>query len=135
MGGVDGCHRLFEEVLAKGYGDWVYGAVHLLTVDSYALQHGDSHVPRSNAYHLVRLCALMEFGASPRIGSREPQGWQARLEGGREVPISRLANNAPAVTVLDVVGAENPKEHAERVWARSEWEAWQEWARGVLREL
>ena len=68
MGGENGCRRIFEGVLAKGYSDPAFGKVHLITVDAYALQHGDAHGPQSNAYHLVRLCAIVEFGASPAIG-------------------------------------------------------------------
>ena len=53
VGGEDGCRRIFESVLAKEYDNPAFGEVHLITVDAYALQHGDAHGPRSNPYHLV----------------------------------------------------------------------------------
>ena len=36
-GGTAGCRKFFEELLALEYSDPAYGAVHLLTVDAYAL--------------------------------------------------------------------------------------------------
>ncbi|MCY4109629.1 MAG: DUF5946 family protein [Chloroflexi bacterium] len=141
VGGENGCRRIFEGVLAKGYSDPAFGKVHLITVDAYALQHGDAHGPQSNAYHLVRLCAIVEFGASPAIGgTREPQGWREMLEGDRRLPEIHLTRSPGPVTVADVAGAASAVEHADlvRAWGRSVWLAWEEWhdwARRVLNDL
>jgi hypothetical protein len=63
------CMAAFEQVVSREYADVAYGAVHLLTVDAYALQHSEEHGPRSNAFHLMRLCRLIEHGGDPRIGA------------------------------------------------------------------
>lgn len=68
-GGTTGCRTLFEEVLALEYSDPAYGAVHLLTVDAHVLQHSEDHGPRSNVFHLIRLCWLLEHGSDRRQGS------------------------------------------------------------------
>ncbi|MCY3800097.1 MAG: DUF5946 family protein [Chloroflexi bacterium] len=139
-GGEDGCRRIFESVLAKEYSDPAFGKVLLITVDAYALQHGDAHGPQSNAFHLVRLCAIVEFGASPVIGTREPQGWREMLEAGRRLPEIHLTGSPGPVTVADVAGATSAAEHVDlvRAWGRSVWTAWEEWhdwARRVLKDL
>ncbi|MFQ5811714.1 MAG: DUF5946 family protein [Anaerolineae bacterium] len=111
-----------------------HGAVHLLSVDAYALQHSEGHGPRSNPWHVLRLCCLLEHGADPRIGQGGPRWLQARLEDGEKFPVLEPPVDRGKVTVADVHGAASPEEHAERVhrWARSVWEAWSahhDWAR------
>lgn len=137
-GGVEGCRRLFEEVLALEYSDLAYGAVHLLTVDTRALQHSEDHGPRSNAFHLLRLCVLLERGGAPRIGWN-PQWLKAQIGNTHGLPFLEAPENRGEMTIADVHGAVTPEEHAERVWrwARSVWEAWSdyhEWVRQWLRE-
>jgi hypothetical protein len=138
-GGSEGCRKLFEDLLLLEYSDPSYGAVHLLTVDAYALQHSESHGPRSNAYHLIRLCWLLEHGGDPRIGQAGPRS-RALAEGYKELPHLEPAENRGEVTVADVHGAAGPEEHGERVkqWASSVWRAWsahQQWAREWVRRL
>jgi hypothetical protein len=137
-GGTAGCLRLFQEVLALEYTDPAYGAVHLLTVDAYALQHSEDHGPRSNAFHLIRLCMMLEYGDDTRIGHGS-RWWQASVGGKREIPFLEPPADRGALTIADVHGAAGPEEHAERVhrWARSVWEAWgiyHEWVRQWLQE-
>lgn len=137
-GGKAGCQRLFEEVLALEYSDPAYGAVHLLTVDAYALQHSEDHGPRSNAFHLLRLRVLLEHGGDPRLGWNPPW-FQAQINDKRPAPFLEPPANRGEVTIADVHGAKTPEEHAERVWhwARSVWEAWSEyhdWARRWLKD-
>lgn len=137
-GGVEGCRRLFEEVLALEYSDLAYGAVHLLTVDTRALQHSEDHGPRSNTFHLLRLCVLLERGGAPRIGWN-PQWLKAQIGNTHGLPFLEAPENRGEMTIADVHGAVTPEEHAERVWrwARSVWEAWSdyhEWVRQWLRE-
>ena len=136
LGGTEGCRRLFHEVLALEYGDPAHGAIHLLTVDAYALQHSEDHGPRSNAFHLLRLCMLLEHGAEPGIG-QNLRWLQAQLDGKREVPYLEPPEDRGAVTIADVHGSASPEEHAARVrrWARSVWEAYSAyhgWARQWL---
>ena len=137
-GGTEGCWKLFHKVLTLEYSDPAYGAVHLLTVDAHALQRSEDHGPRSNAFHLIRLCMLLEHGGDLRIG-QNPKWLQAQIDGNREAPYLEPPVDRGKVTIVDVHGAKSPDEHAERVnrWARSVWEAYSayhEWARQWLRE-
>lgn len=136
-GGTAGCRKFFEELLALEYSDPAYGAVHLLTVDAYVLQHSEGHGPRSNAYHLIRLCWLLEGGGDPRIGQGGPRS-RALSDGYKDFPFLEPPANRGDVTVVDIHGAAGPEEHAERVrrWAASVWEAWRAdhaWARQWVR--
>ena len=69
-GGAEGCFALFNEVLAREYGDPAYGAVNLLNADAYVLQHPEDHGIKNNAFHLIRLCWLLEHGGAPRLDQR-----------------------------------------------------------------
>ena len=134
-GGTAGCRALFEQVLALEYSDPAYGAVHLLTVDAHALQHSEDHGPRSNAFHLIRLCMLLEHDGDPGIG-QNLRWFQAQING--TLPFLEPPMDRGKMTIVDVHGA-SPDEHAEYVhrWARSAWEAWSahhEWVRQWLRE-
>lgn len=137
-GGTAGCLKLFHDVLALEYSDPAYGAVHLLTVDAYALQHSEDHGPRSNAFHLIRLCMMLEYGDDTQIGHGS-RWWQSSVGGKREIPYLESPVDRGELTIADVHGAASPEEHAERVrrWARSVWDTWSnhhEWARQWLRE-
>jgi hypothetical protein len=137
-GGTEGCWKLFREILVLEYSDPAYGAVHHLTIDAHALQHTEVHGPRSNAFHLLRLCMLLEYGGEPGLGQNAK--WpQTSLNGYSPVPFLEVPQERGAVTVADVHGATSPNEHAERVydWARSVWEAYRnyhDWARRWLRD-
>jgi hypothetical protein len=137
-GGTEGCWKLFHKVLALEYSDPAYGAVHLLTVDAHALQHSEDHSPRSNAFHLIRLCMLLEHDGDPRIG-QNPQWFQAQINGNRKAPFLEHPMDRGSITVADVHDTASPEEHVERVyrWARSVWEAYSayhEWVRQWLKE-
>ena len=68
---ISDCADLFATVMSREFGDPSgYGAVHLLTVDAYLLQHDEDHSRQSSPFHLLRLCTLLEFGASPAIGAK-----------------------------------------------------------------
>lgn len=135
--GLASCLAAFEEVCAREYSDPAFGAVHLLTVDAYALQHSEEHGPRSNAFHLLRLGRLLERGESPAIGSRPPREAGKAFEGRyRAFPELKPPTDRGTLTIADVHGAPDSDEHAARVrgWARSAWEAYRdhhEWARAM----
>jgi hypothetical protein len=129
------CRAIFEDVCTREYSDLAYGAVHLLTVDAYALQHSEEHGPRSNAFHLMRLCSLLEGGANPGIGQRPPRHIGKAFEGHYlELPTLAPPPRRGSQTIVAVHGAQDAEEHAERVrgWAWSVWDAYSvhhEWAR------
>jgi hypothetical protein len=137
-GGVEGCFALFNEVLAREYSDPAYGAVNLLSVDAHALQHPEDHGIKNNAFHLIRLCWLLEHGGDPRLG-QGPAWLQKQFDGNPRLPALTPPVDRGKVTIADVYGAQTPQDHAECVyrWARSVWEAWRahhEWARQWLGE-
>jgi hypothetical protein len=139
FGGIDGCNKLFEDILTLEYSDPRYGAVHLLSVDAFVLQHSESHGPRSNAYHLIRLCWLLEGNGDPRNGRGGPR-LKSVLKSYRSFPFLAPSTNRGEITVVAVHAACGPGEHAVRVrqWARSVWQAWNvyhEWARQWIERL
>lgn len=131
------CVAVFEAICAREYTDLRFGAVHLLTVDAYALQHSEEHGPRSNAFHLMRLCNLLEHRGNPAIGQRpQRQIGKAFEDHYRKFPHLAPPDHRGSQTVADVYGAQDAADHAARVqaWARSVWEAYKphhEWARAA----
>jgi hypothetical protein len=132
------CWATFEDVLAKEYENAVlFGQVHQLTVDAYAVQHaGGRHPDKSVCVHLVGLLlALDQDVAMSRIPALR-QRLAARASWPHlEPPAARAA-----LTVEDVARAASPAEHAERVraWAGAVWRAWaphHDAARSLLRDL
>lgn len=132
-GGTEGCRTLYHELLTLEYSHFAYGSFHLFTTDAYVLQHYEDHGPRSNAFHLLRLCWLLEHGGSPKIGG----GWPP-VEGLKQAyltfPFLEPPEDRGEVTVADMSGASGPGEYGERAWrwAESVWEAWERhhgWAR------
>ncbi len=137
--GSSSCRDLFGTVLAREYSEPGFARVHLLTVDCYALQHSEEHGPRSNAFHLLRLCNQLEHGAPSQLGRAPDRRTARRLERlysqlpRLEPPVSRGRE-----TIASVALAPSVEEHGARVraWARSVWRAWaahHDWARAEAR--
>ncbi|HSZ60137.1 MAG TPA: DUF5946 family protein [Tepidisphaeraceae bacterium] len=133
--GFESCKAVFEDVCALEYGDPRFGAVHLLTVDAYTLQHSAQRGPRSNAFHLMRVCRLIEHGDDPTIGRRPPRHQAKAFEKEyRDFPYLAPPSEPGALTIVDVHGAAGPEDHAQRVrrYAQTVWQAWEihhPWAR------
>ena len=130
---------MFNAVLERDYSDPAYGAAHLFTVDAFCLQHSEQCGPRSNAFHLMRLCWLVEHGGNPSI--RQARGVrassEAREESLRAFPFLEPPVNRGELTVGWVLGAQNAEEHAERAraWGGCVWKTWSAhhpWARGQV---
>jgi hypothetical protein len=133
------CTTLFHELLAREYMDIVYSAVHLLTVDCHTLQHPEDHGVKNNAFHLTRLCWILEHGGNPRIG-QGPRWLQEHFNTAQTPAELDPPAKRGAITVAYVHAAENAQQHQARVreWAASVWEAWSvhhEWARAFLQEI
>ena len=133
--GSPACRDLFADVLAREYSDASFARVHLLTVDSYALQHSEEHGPRSNAIHLLRLCAQLEHGAPSVLGAapgRQRTKTLARLYA--RLPELEPPRSRGDKTIASVASTRSVEEHAfcVRSWSESVWRAWaahHEWAR------
>jgi hypothetical protein len=127
-GGKSGCQKLFDEVIAREFGDYRYGRSHRLTVDVYSLQHPEPYMRsgKSFAAHLTGICAALETEKSAAI-NRAVQQW---LNGNPAIDKpAQLPQARGALTIAYVHGAATAEEHKGRVWewARSVWEAWSDY--------
>ena len=119
---------MYGDVLAKEYEDYtLYAPVHRLTVDAYAAQHpGEPSrlAVQSVAVHLIRLHFQLERG----LPHERANAVMLRVSAPAKDAFAWLEPPASPgwLTVLDVLDAENPADHVERVreWAKSVWDAW-----------
>jgi len=128
------CWSLFEEILAAEFQNpLLFGQVHQLTVDTYAVQHaGGQHPDKSVCIHLAGLCLMLESGVAP-VGV--PPLLQ-RLANRTIWPHLDPPEERASLTVYDVALADSLQTHALRVreWAEQVWQAWSP-HHGVVREL
>ena len=121
------CWELYTEVLGAEFGNvLLYGQVHQLTVDAYAIQHGGgNHPDKSMGIHLCGLHLILDHGfRSPDVPpllqrlARKIQIWprfSPPAGGGRGT-----------LTVCDVALCDSVEDHIRTVreWARVIWETW-----------
>ena len=125
-GGRAECQRVFDEILAREFGDYRYGREHRLMVDAYALQHPAEYMRSAKSYaaHLTGVYATFERTGTVEV-NRTVQAWlngpQTFQRPGHPEPRQR-----GALTIIHVHEAGDPEEHLRRVreWAQSAWEAW-----------
>lgn len=128
-GGRAGCQKLFDEVLAREFGDFRYARLHRLTVDAYSLQHPSEYMRSGKSYaaHLTGMCAAMERDDAGGV-NEAVQRW---LNGAKalERPSEPPPSTRGSLTVAHVHGAANAEEHLARVreWARTTWDAWHDY--------
>jgi hypothetical protein len=119
------CWGLFTEVLGAEFQNAViFGQVHQLSVDTYAVQHaGGAQPDKSVAIHLSGLHLALERGIpSPLIPPRLQRIAATSRSWPRFEPPPELA----PVTVWDIAYADGVDGHvaASRSWARAVWAAW-----------
>jgi hypothetical protein len=118
------CWSVFEEVIGEEFSNAVlFGQVHQLTVDAYAVQHaGGEHPDKSVAIHLAGLYLVLDRGLAP---TQIPPVLQ-RLAGRESWPHLDPPAERTALTVFDVGLAASPEEHARtaREWAEQVWQVW-----------
>jgi hypothetical protein len=141
--GFESCTAMFNVVLEREYIDPAFGSAHLFTVDAFALQHSEQHSSRSNAFHLMRLCGLVEHGGNPDIRQVRRKTDRA-LRNTREQDYRRFPFLEPPafrgeLTVVSVLAAQTPEEHTARAraWGESVWSAWSmyhKWAREQIKQ-
>ena len=118
------CWSVFEEVLAAEFQNPVlFGQVHQLTVDTYAVQHaGGRHPDKSVCVHLVGLHLVLEQGVAPaEVPSRLQRLARRASWPHLDPPVERAS-----LTVRDVALAHSPHTHVLRVreWAAQVWRIW-----------
>ncbi len=119
------CWDLYTEVLATEYSNaFLFGQIHQLTVDSYAVQHADGpHPDKSVDVHLFGLYLSLEKGIrSPNVAPL-----LQRLVAAIEVwPHFKPPTQKGALTVFDVAMCDSVEDHIRivREWSRSVWASW-----------
>jgi hypothetical protein len=123
-----GCWHVYGKVLSREYSDPAFGALHRLTVDSYAVQHPGRPGPQaiqSVCVHLISLYLVLERGLAV--------GYATRVIGEAARTKERLFWLTPPkslgdITVSDVADVADPVGHEKRVraWAEAAWSAWAE---------
>jgi Family of unknown function (DUF5946) len=120
------CRAVFDELLAREFGDYRYARLHRLTVDTYALQHPEQFMrsAKSFAAHLTGMCAALETEEAAAI-NRSVQQWLNGVKS-LERPLDVPPGKRGTVTVVYAHEAAEPAEYLKRVqeWARSAWAAW-----------
>ena len=121
------CWSVYCEVLEREYSDAaLFGRVHQLSVDAYAVQHaGGPHPDKSVDVHLVGLHLVLEQGVAPPAVPPLLQRLASRVEAW---PHFEPPAAGAALTVADVALAASAAEHEARVraWAAQVWAAWRE---------
>ncbi len=119
------CWSEYTHVLALEYQDTeLFGQVHQLTVDAYAVQHaGGPHPDKSVAVHLVGLHLVLERDFKP---FDVPPLLQALASSVTKWPHFEVPLRRALLTSHDLASAASSREHAMRVreWADQIWTMW-----------
>ena len=120
------CWAVYSETLGAEYSHAViYGQVHQLTVDAYAVQHaGGAHPNKSVGIHLAGLHLTIERGLKPSL---VPPYLQRLAESVESWPHFDPPQTAWRLTVLDVaLVADELESHTRlvREWSNDVWRAW-----------
>ena len=124
----DECWDLYTEVLGDEYSDPVlFGQVHQMTVDAYAVQHaGGPHPDKSVDVHLSGLYLAFE----KEIRSPHIPPFLQQLVAATEVwPHFEPPTNRIALTIFDVAFCDSTEDHIRvvREWAQAVWECWSDY--------
>lgn len=128
LGASAACWKLYGRLLADEYGRFGMPPEHKFTVDAYAVQHpgeDERRTRQSVAAHLIRLCLMLERDRDVAFSTR----LMSRATGGAfQFPWFAMATPLGSVTVRDVLGAGDAREHRARVrgWAEDLWGAYGE---------
>jgi hypothetical protein len=126
-GGEAGCLRLYEDVLAREYGDQRYFKVHRLTVDAYCLQHPERYMVSGKSFvvHLIRMHIALEANNDAHLNEvlRKWIDNKVTIEKPATLPSKR-----GGLTITYIHSASTPEEHSVRVceWAGDVWNSWKE---------
>ena len=119
------CWEVYTEVLGAEFSNAVlFGQVHQLTVDTYAVQHAGGHHPdKSIGVHLTGLYLTLGRGMHPMQVPRLLQALAGQVGNWPHYPPP--ADQGP-LTIFDIALAESAEGHMHqsRAWARQVWEAW-----------
>jgi hypothetical protein len=117
------CWSLFTEVIEREFSNAVlFGQVHHLTVEAYAVQHpGGAHPDKSIDIHLAGLYLMIERNVAPSAVAPYMQKLAERV---RDWPhFDAPDSNAWTQTIFDVAMADDHVA-AVREWSAGVWEVW-----------
>jgi hypothetical protein len=116
------CWMLFTEVIGAEFSSAVlFGQVHQLTVDAYAVQHaGGRHPDKSVAVHLTGLHLAIERGIPPTSIAPYLQQLASRV---RDWPRFEPPSTRWTHTIFDVVMADDHVAGV-REWSGEVWRGW-----------
>ena len=128
------CWDLYTEVLGNEYSNaFLFGQIHQLTVDAYALQHaGGPHPDKSVDIHLCGLYLALQKGIrSPYI----PPLLQKLATAIAVWPHYEPPTKSGTLTVFDVAFCDSTEDHIRvvREWAQGVWESWSDYHTEVAR--
>ena len=120
------CWAVYSEVLGTEYSNAIiFGQVHQLTVDSYAVQHaGAEHPDKSVGIHLAGLHLTLERGVHP---AKVPRYLQRLAEAVDSWPHLEAPREAWRRTIFDlalVAGELESHTRVAREWSAEVWQAW-----------
>jgi hypothetical protein len=126
------CWEVYTEVLGAEFSNAIiFGQVHQLTVDTYAVQHaGGPHPDKSISVHLTGLYLVLDREIAPM---RAPSYLQSLASQVEYWPHYTPPTHSGGMTVIDVALSDSPMTHIEnvRVWAAIVWEAWYPYHREI----
>jgi len=116
------CWSVFTEVIGAEFSKAaIFGQVHHLTVEAYAVQHAGGHHPdKSVGVHLAGLYLMMERKIPPALVAPYMQKLAARV---REWPHFEPPSIVWPRTIFDVAAADDHVA-AVREWSAGVWAAW-----------
>jgi len=122
------CWDLYTEVLGTEYSNaLLFGQIHQLTVDAYAVQHaGGPHPDKSLDIHLCGLyLSLVDGIRSPQV----PPLLQRLATDIETWPHYEPPHHRKGLTVFDVAICDSVEEHIRvvREWANEVWDSWAEY--------
>jgi len=119
------CWLVYTEVLAAEYSNAVlFGQVHQITVDTYAVQHaGGSHPDKSVDVHLTGLHLVLEKGMRPMAVPPMLQRLASAVDAWPHFATPAVSGS---VTVFDVALTKSMADHIAVVkrWADQVWKEW-----------
>lgn len=119
------CWIVYTEVLEAEYSNaFLFGRIHQLTVDSYAMQHaGGKHPDKSVVVHLCGLHLVLERGLQP---TSVPSLLQKLATRTRDWPHFEPPAEKLSLTVCDIALTGNVEDHIKlvREWSSAVWEMW-----------
>lgn len=120
------CWTVYSEALGAEYSHAViFGEVHQLTVDTYAVQHaGGRHPDKSIVIHLAGLHLMLKRGIRPPYVPPHLQRLAESVEAWPHFQPPQASWKSTVFDVAVVAGQQEDHIRAVREWSAEVWQAW-----------